>query len=326
MELIQSMVDFIVEALGPNGPLIVIAGLGVLLVVVALPLALRRPPDPFDRLEGANIDVSRAALDPQNALRQKNRSPNLDRFAAYLEPQDQKEFTSRRLKLVQAGYRTTNAVSTYYLAQAVLGLGGLVLGTLYAFLFSQGDPLPMLGIKILLPGIIGYYMPMYWVERRRQSRQKELLEAFPDALDLMLICVESGQTLDHTILRVSREVEQSYPTLSEELTIISNETRAGKDRSSVLRDFSERCEVPDIKAFVTVLIQSATFGTTIGEALRLFSSEMRDKRVMRAEEKANTLPTKMTLATMMFTVPPLIIILVGPSIYDIYRYLTLASQ
>ena len=93
--------------------------------------------------------------------------------------------------------------------------------------------------------------------------------------------------------------------------------KAGKDKTSVLRDMSERAGVPDVASFVTVLIQSATFGTSISEALRVFSAEMRDKRIMRAEEKANTLPTKMTLATMMLTVPPLLIILIGPSVYDI---------
>lgn len=99
--------------------------------------------------------------------------------------------------------------------------------------------------------------------------------------------------------------------------------RAGKDRISVLRDMAERVGAADISAFVTVLIQSASFGTSISEALRVYAAEMRDKRVMRAEEKANVLPTKLTLGTMMFTLPPLMIILIGPSIYDIY--LTLAA-
>ena len=97
--------------------------------------------------------------------------------------------------------------------------------------------------------------------------------------------------------------------------------KAGKDKTQVLRDLSERCGVADIASFVTVLIQSQQFGTSISEALRVFSAEMRDKRVMRAEEKANTLPTKMTLATMMLTVPPLLIILLGPSVYEISQVL-----
>ena len=97
--------------------------------------------------------------------------------------------------------------------------------------------------------------------------------------------------------------------------------RAGKDRPTVLRDYAERCDSQDISAFCTVMIQSATFGTSLGEALRVYAAEMRDKRVTRAEEKANKLPTKMTLCTMMFTVPPLMIIMVGPSVYDIYVHM-----
>ena len=95
---------------------------------------------------------------------------------------------------------------------------------------------------------------------------------------------------------------------------------------TVLRDMGERCGSQDISAFVTVLIQSASFGTSIAEALRVYAAEMRDKRVMRAEEKANKLPTKLTLGTMMFTLPPLLIILIGPSVYNIYKLLVLGKQ
>jgi tight adherence protein C len=101
--------------------------------------------------------------------------------------------------------------------------------------------------------------------------------------------------------------------------------KAGKDRISVLRDMSERVGVTDVASFVTVLIQSASFGTSVADALRVFSAEMRDKRVMRAEEKANKLPTKMTLATMMLTLPPLLIILIGPSVYGMSTMLAGAS-
>jgi tight adherence protein C len=97
--------------------------------------------------------------------------------------------------------------------------------------------------------------------------------------------------------------------------------RAGKDRPKVLRDFADRSGVSDISAFVTVLVQSAAFGTSVAQALRVYAAEMRDKRLMRAEEKANTLPTKLTLGTMFFTVPPLLLILIGPSLIEITRAL-----
>ncbi len=134
---------------------------------------------------------------------------------------------------------------------------------------------------------------------------------------MMLVCVEAGQSLDQSIIRVSREIRAGYPALADEYQTVAQELKAGKDRIQVLRDMSERAGVPDVSSFVTVLIQSASFGTSIADALRVYAAEMRDKRVMRAEEKANTLPTKMTLATMMLTVPPLLIILIGPSVYGI---------
>ena len=130
---------------------------------------------------------------------------------------------------------------------------------------------------------------------------------------MLLVCVEAGQSLEQSIVRVSAELRASYAELAKEYDIVAYELKAGKDKDRVLRDMGTRCGVQDISAFVTVLIQSATFGTSIAEALRVYASEMRDKRVMRAEEKANKLPTKMTLTTMMFTVPPLLVILVGPS-------------
>ena len=120
---------------------------------------------------------------------------------------------------------------------------------------------------------------------------------------MMLVCVEAGQSLDQSILRVANELKAGFPDLAEEFLIVSHEMKAGKSKDSVLRDMSERCGVQDIASFVTVLIQSQQFGTSIADALRVYASEMRDKRVMRAEEAANKLPTKMTLATMMLTVP-----------------------
>ena len=172
-------------------------------------------------------------------------------------------------------------------------------------------------MMILIPGVVGYMGPKYWVTKRQQTRQEEIENGFPDALDLMLVCVEAGQSLDQSINRVSGEMRAAYPALADEFEMVAHEMKAGKDKVTVLRDKAERAGVVDVTSFVTVLIQSATFGTSIAEALRVFSSEMRDKRVMRAEEKANTLPTKMTLATMMLTVPPLLIIMIGPSVYGI---------
>ena len=122
------------------------------------------------------------------------------------------------------------------------------------------------------------------------------------------------------------EIRTSYPSLADEFETVSHEIKAGKDKPTVLSEMAERCGVPDIASFVTVLVQSATFGTSVAEALRVYAAEMRDKRVMRAEEKANKLPTKMTLATMMLTVPPLLVILIGPSLLGISKMGEMSAQ
>lgn len=318
--MLNNINTFLTESLGPAGPLIALGILGVFFIILTLPIFLTRKEDPFDRLVGSGTKVVHKSSKSAEkvSLREKQSGPKLDKFAAYLEPQDQQEFSARRLKLIQAGYRGKSAVRTYYFMQMVLGLGGLVLGALYTFTIGDDADLKWTAIQIFGPGFAGYYGPSYWIDKRRDKRQMAILDGFPDALDLMLVCIEAGQSLDQGIQRVAKEIAPSAPALSEEFTMVSNEMRAGKERSVVLKDMAERCDIQDISAFATVMIQSATFGTSLGEALRVYASEMRDKRVTRAEEKANTLPTKMTLATMMFTVPPLLVIMVGPSVYSIY--------
>ncbi|UPH71463.1 type II secretion system F family protein [Abyssibius alkaniclasticus] len=319
MSAISYSYEFIIAALGPLGPLMVAGGIGLLLIIISIPFAMKSGPNPFERLGRGSLgfssgDGEKTALN----LRYNSGKFDLSRFDQYLTPQDQKEFSAVRLKLIQAGYRSKSAVSNFAFARMAGGLTLILLGVLLMLLRGKDFSAATAAFYIIFPGVIGYYGPTYWVERRRQSRQEMVTNGFPDALDMMLICVEAGQSLDQAILRVAKEIKNSNEALAEEFEIVANEIRAGKERVVVLRDMAERCGVNDISAFVTVLVQSATFGTSISDALRVYAAEMRDKRVMRAEEKANVLPTKLTLGTMLFTVPPLLIILVGPSILDIY--------
>ena len=311
----------LIDLLGPFGPLIAILMLGVLLILLVLPTMLQKQPDPLDKLKANN--TARDASGRKEKLRASQGTDKLDKYSSFLEPKNEEEYSAIQLKLIQAGYRTKSAVKTYHFAQFVLGIVLLVVGIAYAVYDSAtGDPTIKATImSILGPGMAGYYLPKWWVGKRQGERQLEMINGFPDSLDMMLVCVEAGQSLDQSIIRVAHELKSGFPALAEEYQTVSHEMKAGKDKTQVLRDMSERAGVADISSFVTVLIQSQQFGTSIAEALRVFSAEMRDKRVMRAEEKANTLPTKMTLATMMLTVPPLLIILIGPSIYNIYETL-----
>ena len=329
--MLAQLNDTLIATLGPLGPLVAVFGLGILLILVALPTMLKKRFDPMDKFREASGVKDRTAAtkdQPKRKLRTSgNKSDQLDKFATFLEPKDAEELSSARMKMLQAGYKSKDAVRTFHAAQFVLGITALILGVVYTILTNNGEavsPVKM-AMSVVGPGAVGYYLPRYWVERRRQSRQQEIMDGFPDALDLMLVCVEAGQSLDQAILRVSKEIRPSYPALADEYESVANEIKAGKDRTSVLRDMSERAGVSDVSSFVTVLIQSATFGTSIAEALRVYASEMRDKRVMRAEEKANKLPTKLTLCTMMFTVPPLLLIMIGPSVYEISQVMSKMS-
>jgi tight adherence protein C len=318
MEILNQIDTLITNHLGPAGPVIVLAALGLGLVLLALPSMLNRKADPLDRLRAASRGQA-AKADPGKALRTTDYADKLEKYAHFLEPAKAEEMSAARMKMLRAGYRSKNAVRTFHAAQFVLGLALLVVGVIYT-LATQGDVKPtttQLLMTTLLPGVAGYYLPSYWVERRIQTRREEMVCGFPDSLDMMLVCVEAGQSLDQSIIRVSREIKLGYPALGEEYEVVAQEIKAGKERAQVLRDFGERSGIPDIASFVTTMVQSATFGTSIAEALRVYAGEMRDKRVMRAEEKANVLPTKLTLGTMLFTVPPLLIILIGPSLYGI---------
>ena len=261
MEILKNYYDlgnaWLTENFGDLGPLLIIGVLGMFLVLLTLPVLLKKEKDPFEQLK-KDARAGQDRGDGPRLRRGKGRNiSKLDKYSSFLEPQDEKQYSDTRLKLLQAGYRSKDAVRTYHFLQFFLGIVFLSLGALYAIYSSvTGEPsLQALMGSVLIPGIAGYMLPKYWVTKRQQSRQEEITNGFPDSLDMMLVCVEAGQSLDQSIVRVAKEMHAS--------------------------------------------------------------SEMRDKRIMRAEEKANTLPTKMTLATMMLTVPPLLIILIGPSVYDI---------
>jgi tight adherence protein C len=313
--MLDSANTLITDLLGPLGPILLIGFLGAVMIIATLPVILRPPKDPLDRLKVQQESMASRT----DALRKASGKDKLEKYSHFLEPQNMEEYSSVQLKLLQAGYRAKNAVRVYHFAQFALGIGGLILGTAYVVWATRIAPMSSTNMMLwgLGPGLAGYMVPKYWVNRRQQTRKQEITNGFPDSLDMMLVCVEAGQSLDQAILRVAKELRSGFPDLADEYELVSYEVKAGKDKVQVLRDMAERCGVSDISSFVTVLIQSQQFGTSIAEALRVYASEMRDKRVMRAEEKANTLPTKMTLATMMLTVPPLLIILIGPSVYDI---------
>jgi tight adherence protein C len=320
MDFFANLMSGMTDRFGPMAPLLAVGLLGLLLILMALPIVMKRQRDRFRELKD---QAPKAANDKKRALRKTDRVDKLEKFAQFLEPQKKEELSAAKLTMLRAGYSGKNAVRMFHAIQFLLAILFLIGGLLVALVksFSQEITMTDLLLYSLLPCAVGYYIPRYWVNKRVEQRKTEIIQGFPDALDLMLVCVEAGQSLDQSIIRVGKESRAGYPALADEFDMVAQEVKAGKERISVLKDMAERVGVPDVASFVTTIIQSATFGTSVADALRVYSADMRDKRIMRAEEKANMLPTKLTLGTMLFTVPPLLVILIGPSIYGMVTML-----
>lgn len=315
--MLNTLNTFVTGLFGPDAWVYVAGGAGLVLMLLMLPLLLTRKSEPMDRIARDRRGAVLADDNSKRLARHGARNEHLAKYSQYLDIKDEEEMSKTRALLIRAGYANKDAVRTLVAAQMLLGLGMLVLGSIYALLLAGDMPLFKTIGFIMIPGALGYYAPRYWVGKRVAKRQQEIQDGFPDALDLLLVCVEAGQSLDQSIIRMAIEIEPAYPALAGEFLMVAQEIKAGKDKPVVLRAMADRCDINDITSFVTVLIQSATFGTSIADALRVYAGEMRDKRVMRAEEKANVLPTKLTVGTMMFCVPPLLIILIGPSLHGI---------
>ena len=246
----------------------------------------------------------------------------LKRVENIVTPKDPKALALIRNRLIGAGYRKPSSVRVYYAAKAALGLAFAVLAAFFVPVFMSGSPVPLMAIFIVGMTMLGYFLPSLWVGRQKQHRQEDAELGFPDMLDMLLVCIGAGHGLDQALKRVADEFAKINPTLAAELTIINDELRAGKARVAVMRDFSDRLNVSDITNFTTVLKQSDEFGVSMGDTLRVYAGEMRHKRVMRAEEKANLMPVKLALGSILFTVPPTMLVMAGPSLVMIMRSLS----
>ena len=249
----------------------------------------------------------------------------LQQFEEFLTPDDTERVAKLRDRLVRAGYRSPGAVRVYYACKWSISIVGTLVVALLIYLFlgtlTGVMPLAALGVGAL----ISYFATDFWVERRAAYRKIAIEDAFPDALDLVLVCIEAGHSLDQALGRVAREIRRSSDVLAEELGIVISELRAGRDRGQVLTDLAKRSNVDDVAAFSTVIKQADKFGVSIADTLRVYASEMREKRYMRAEEKANMMPLKLAMGAIVFTIPPVMLIFVGPAIITIIREMARAG-
>lgn len=238
-------------------------------------------------------------------------NPSLQRLAAIV-PKSPKEMRRVQRRLATAGYRHFGVTITYSLAEIVLPLaaGGAVLWYLG---FTRG------WIPALFAAAIGYVLPTFWLSHKIELRKRQIRNGLPDALDLILLCIEAGSSIDQAIVKTSNELAIAYPVLAEEMRLITTETRAGKPRLEAFKNFAERTKVDDVRSFVAMLSQTDRFGTSIGQALRTHADTSRTKRRQRAEEKAGKLGVKLVFPLVFCLFPAFYVVVLGPAIIKFVR-------
>jgi len=245
----------------------------------------------------------------------------LEKLGQANKPKNEASTSQLKSLLISAGYRKAQApvvfMGTKIFLAVMFGLAFLIFGS-----EAAKDKDPMLFPAFLIGSMFaGYYGPQMWLRNMIAKRKERLVHGFPDALDLMVVCVEAGLGLDQAIYRVGNEVKQGHPDLGEEFILLNLELRAGLSREQGLRNLVTRTDLEDIRSLVALLIQTDRFGTSIGQALRVHSDSMRLKRQLKAEEKGAQLPVKLMIPLILFIFPALMVVIIGPGVINLIRNL-----
>ena len=224
-----------------------------------------------------------------------------------------------RTKFLKVGLRQANVSAVFWGAKCFLAIClPLCFFSIRITVFELINAPVTVAITIYL-SLLGFYLPDIWLRIRTARRKKKILEGFPDALDLLVVCVEAGMGLDSAINRVGEEIKLTNKILSDELKFLNLELRAGKSRQAALRNLAMRTDLEDVNSLVTLLIQTDKFGTSVAKALRVYSDTFRTKRYQKAEELAAKLPVKLVVPLIVFIFPSLFVTILGPAAIRIYE-------
>lgn len=286
---------------------IVMAGLTVFLFALGVSTLVSVATDPVRRRLGAMVPAVEGG-ESTSAF-----SDWVQRRGRYLLPGKGEERDRVQRQLAYAGFRSSNALPAFYGIKTFLGLGllaAVLLATRWLAQFSLGQ---ILFFSLMSAGL-GMVLPNIVLRHLVEHRQKLLRNGFPDALDMLVICVEAGLGLTAAIQRVADELKVSHPELAVELALVNAETRAGVEREVALKNLTERTGLEDIRGLVSLLIQTLKFGTSIADTLRVYSEEFRDKRMQRAEEIAAKVGTKLIFPLVFCLFPSFFIVAIGPAV------------
>ena len=237
-------------------------------------------------------------------------------------PEEGWEKSALRTRFMNAGWRNPFAPTLFFAAKTALALlGPTVIGLLVATAVITLSGLHLLFL-LLLTAAVGYYMPNVSLNHIARRRQREIFETLPDALDLLTVCVEAGLSLERAFVKVAGEIHIKSVTLAQELQLVLMEMRAGFSKERALRNFALRSGVADVDTLVAMLIQSERFGTSVGDSLRVYSDNLRNKRRLLAEECAAKIGLKLLFPLIFCIFPTLLMVLMGPAIIQLSRTLS----
>ncbi|RZJ95597.1 MAG: type II secretion system F family protein, partial [Brevundimonas sp.] len=221
-------------------------------------------------------------------------------------------------KMAQAGFRGPKPLTTFYFFRFSMPFIFLLIAVFYLFIFNDFGLAVMVRVTICMgAAVIGFYAPNLYLSNRISKRKTSIMQAFPDALDLLLICVEAGMSIEAAIQKVSQEIGGSSIDLAEELTLLSAELSYLPDRRMAYEGLAKRTNHPGVKSVATAMTQAESYGTPLGAALRVMAKENRELRLSAAEKKAAALPAKLTVPMILFFLPVLFIVILTPAIINI---------
>jgi tight adherence protein C len=289
--------------------------------VLAIALVLTPPETPRARLRAAALG-GRRNLGPVHLNQSLGRriAATLRRVLGSFDLIKTKQMGQVIQAMSQAGWRSRDAIAVYLFSKLTLPTGiGLILSAVF-FMAEIGSMATMTKLLIVIAAVLfASFLPDIVVRNAASKRRKAIELSLPDCFDLMVICVEAGSSLDAAIDRISDEMQVSAPELSDEMRTTALELRYLSERRQALDNLAQRVELPAIQALSTTLAQTERFGTPLAQALRVLASELRSQRMMRAEEKAGRLPALMTIPLVMFILPALFVVLMGPAILSMIR-------
>ena len=233
-----------------------------------------------------------------------------------ISPQDA---SLARRYLSAAGYRSDGAVRVYYGVKVVLCIVLVLLALLFRDVVTANPILRI--VLVIAAGLVGYFGPTFMLEHLVSQRQERLRMSLPDALDLMVVCVEAGLGLDQAMRSVSQELRITHKEISDELSLVNLEMRAGKRRTEALKNLADRTGEPELRKLVAILIQADRFGTSIAESLRTHSDFMRVRRRQEAEERAGKVGVKLVFPIFFFIMPSMLVVAAGPGLLQVFKYL-----